>query len=519
VVWAFLITLFVLVPASASSGDLKTPRDTEICLSRAEDFVQHGRFAEAIGILQEGLLSAPRGAPRIRLLLLLGHAGLDSGDLTRADQAIGEARRLVNAQAVDPSWSQEVQALEERLRSMAQGPALASDSSLISVPAGASDAPAPGTLITNSFFDTDIREVLKNLSMDAGIPIVWDASVEGMVTFEAREQPLEQVLTAVLIPLGYSFCLRDGSYYVGSAKPDSPAFGILSQTDVVTLSNLQADEVLGLLSDGFKNYVKASPTSNTICITAPPTLLERIRSDVLALDAPQKLIVIEVIVTEIATQALRETGLDWSFSRPAGDPSWEVSTGLSPSDSPTLIGDLADEGVMIGGHHVDVLAALRLLVSSGKAEIRASPRIATLNGHTAQISLTRDQYFIIQTGGGVTFQYNTLQSVSSGIRLEITPFASPDGEVTVLVKPEVGDVVGKGSNDLPEISRRTVSTSVRVHDGDTFTIGGLSLQQEKSVQRKVPILGSIPLLGYLFRYEQKETRESELVIFLTPHIL
>ena len=515
----FLVALFFIVPTSVFGRDLQTPRDTGVCLSMAEDFIHQGRFTEAIAILREGLPSAPHGAPRIRLLLLLSRACLDSGDLAGADQALGEARRLVDLKAVEPPWSEEVQALETERRAMPEIAAAASDSSLVPAPESLSSALVPAPLITNSFFDTDIREVLKNLSMDAGIPIVWDASVEGTVTFEAKEQPLEEVLTAVLIPLGYSFCLRDGSYFVGSAKPDSPAFGILSQTEVVTLSNLLANEVLGLLSDGFKDYVKASPTTNMICITAPPTLLERIRSDVVALDAPQQLIVIEVIVTEIASQALRETGLDWSFSRPAGDPSWEVTSGLSPAGVPTLLGNLADEGVKIAGHPVDVLAALRALVSSGKAEIRASPRIATLNGHTAQISLTRDQYFVIQTGGGVNYQYNTLQSVSSGIRLEITPFASANGEVTVLVKPEVGDVVGKGTNGLPEISRRTVSTSVRVHDGDTFTIGGLSLQQEKSVQRKVPILGSIPLLGYLFRYEQKETRESELVIFLTPHIL
>jgi type II secretory pathway component GspD/PulD (secretin) len=517
---AILAALSSVLPTVATGGEPKIPRDTGVCLSIADDLIHQRRFEEAIGILKDGLASTQQEAARMRLLLLLGRACIESGDLAEADEALAEARRLVDSGDAEPRWLEAVHALEtERGAMPGRSRTAPPDSSRIPEPEARPGARAGSPPITNSFFDTDIRQVLRDLSADAGVPIVYDSSVEGTVTFEADKQPLEEVLTAVLVPLGYSFCFRDGSYYVGSAKPDSPAFGILSQTEVVTLSNLQATEVLGMLSDGFKDYVKASPANNMISITAPPTLLERIRSDVLALDAPQKLIVIEVIVTEIASQALRETGLDWSLSRPAGDPSWEVVTGLTPASAPTLLGNYADKSVKIAGHPVDVLAALHALVSSGNAEIRASPRIATLNGRTAQISLTRDQYFVIQTGGGTNFQYNTLQSVSSGIRLEITPFASPDGEVTVLVKPEVGDVVGKGSNDLPEISRRTVSTSVRVPDGETFTIGGLSLQQGKGVQRKIPILGSIPVLGYLFRYEQKETKESELVIFLTPHIL
>jgi len=118
-----------------------------------------------------------------------------------------------------------------------------------------------------------------------------------------------------------------------------------------------------------------------------------------------------------------------------------------------------------------------------------------MNGRTAQIAITKDQYFIIQTGTTQFYAQNTLQSVSSGIKLEITPFTAASGEITVYVKPEVGDVVGAGQDNLPEISRRTANTSVRVRDGQTFTIGGLSLQSDKNTQKKVPLLGDIPILG------------------------
>lgn len=74
---------------------------------------------------------------------------------------------------------------------------------------------------------------------------------------------------------------------MGSAKPEDPAFGLLSQTDAVIMANLDATEAVGLLSDYFKPYVKASKSSNMICITAPPNLVERIKGDLQTLDAPR----------------------------------------------------------------------------------------------------------------------------------------------------------------------------------------------------------------------------------------
>ena len=91
--------------------------------------------------------------------------------------------------------------------------------------------------------------------------------------------------------------------------------------------------------------------------------------------------------------------------------------------------------------------------------------------------------------------------------------------ITVYVKPEVGDVIGEGREGLPEISKRSASTSVRVKDGETFTIGGLNIQEKRIRRRKIPLLGHIPILGYLFRYDEREVRDTEIVIFITPHIL
>ncbi|RJP80706.1 MAG: hypothetical protein C4524_03015 [Candidatus Zixiibacteriota bacterium] len=487
----------------------------------ARTFLRDHRYAEASALLDERLATLPSGEPRLPLLLLLTDALLGLGDLDRASATLTQADAQVTRTAERKAVDRRREALEKRRLAAPPAPPPAPEEAFPAPDTALPGAPGETVPVTNSFFETDLRQVLTDLSMESGIPILWDATVQGLVTYEAQDQPLEEVLKAVLVPMGYAFTFQDGAYYVGSSRPEDPAFGLLSKTQTVVLSNLDAGEAIGLLSDYFKPYVKASKSSNLVCITAPPTLIERIRADLLILDQPQDQVLIEVVITEISSDALRAMGLDWSVAAPGSNPNpaWNVATDHTFITNPAISGSYAEIGVDIGNYTVDLAASLEALVQTGEAKIRANPRITTLNSHPAQISIVKDQYFIIQTGSSQYYQYNTLQAVSSGIKLEITPYTSPSGEITMVLKPEVGDVVGQGQNNLPEINRRSASTSVRVQDGETFSIGGLSLQSEKITQRKIPLLGEIPILGYLFRYDQREKRDSEIVIFVTPYIL
>lgn len=496
--------------------ELEQPGDRQLVRS----LVHEQRDREAIAYAESCLATEASRSARFHLMLSLVELNRTAGNRHVAISWLESAGPLAES---DQDRSR-LTGMREELMSFEQPPAVA-DTHAVKAAIG----PPPDTVrleqateeprVTNSFFEADLRQVLTDLSMEAGIPIVWDHTVEGLVTFEAVDQPLSQVLTALLYPAGFTFNLVSGTYYVGSSSPTDPAFALLSMTEVVTLSNIEAADAIKMLSDFFKPYVKASAANNAVCISAPQAALRRIREDLKLLDRPAPQIQIEVVVTEISSSALRKLGLDWSMTGTRSDPKWSLGTEHTDIKNPSVIGNYAKRGVDISNNKFDFVASLEALVESGDAQIRANPRLTTLNGHTAKIGLTRDQYFIIATTTSQYTQYNTLQSVTSGITLEITPFASDAGEITVHVKPEVGDVAGEGMNNLPEISRRSASTSVRVMDGETFTIGGLTVEQEKKVQRKVPLLGDIPILGMLFRYDERQQKESQIVIFITPTLL
>ncbi|MFZ5519090.1 MAG: type II secretion system protein GspD [Candidatus Zhuqueibacterota bacterium] len=376
--------------------------------------------------------------------------------------------------------------------------------------------------ITNTWFETDIRQVLLDISQATGIPIVWDNTVQGIVTHEVNEVPFLKVLEDILFSNGFVHILKKGTYYVGSIDLDSPSFNTLSETSILQLSNIMAQDAIQLLPESFRIFVRATNSSNTVCITAPPSYAKRIKQDLKSIDTPVKQIEIEVVVVQFYTSDIQKLGIDWSLSS-LGWNDKEASLVIIPTmkEDPLFALNYLRTALKIGDKAYDLATSLRALSDAGVVKIQATPRVRTMNGRTAIFQSLKEQYFMITAGEtGNYFGYmNRLETIQSGIQLMITPYADSTGFITVSVKPQIDDVIGEGANGLPEISRRSANTTVRVGDGETITIGGLRMNKTQTYKSRVPVLGKIPVLGYLFGKTETEEVESELVIFITPHVL
>ncbi len=378
--------------------------------------------------------------------------------------------------------------------------------------------------VTNSFYETDLRQALLDITMQTRIPIIWDETVEGTVTYEAVDSPVEEVLHDILFSTGYAYRYRRGAYYVGSSKVEDPSFYNLSETRTMMLSNTSAQEATGLLSEYFKPYVTATDQSNIVCITAPGQICDRILEDLKAIDRPRPQIEIEAMIIELSTTKLKEIGLNWQWiTDDASDTQLALNIATTEMNSTVLLLDYIRDNLKFKDRITDVYGVLQALSDEGVAKVRATPCVRTMNGHTATLSTLKEQYFFITSGGsgdgGYLGYYSRLETIRSGIHLEITPYADSTGYITVNVKPEVDDVIGQGANGLPEISRRHADTTIRVRDGETISIGGLRLQDNRTLVRKVPLLGDIPILGRLFSRTETERVERELLIFITPHVI
>lgn len=170
-------------------------------------------------------------------------------------------------------------------------------------------------------------------------------------------------------------------------------------------------------------------------------------------------------------------------------------------------------------------AVLRAIQNSGNADVLSQPKMAVLNGHRAVVdagSKTPVLQPVLGTAGNLT--QVQVRYENTGVSLIVTPYLLMDDMIQVDITAEVSFVSGfveSGATGIlnPIFSTRNASTVVNVRDGQTFAIGGLISTDEIEVVRKVPILGDIPLLGYLFKTRQVTERQSQVIFFVTPRLI
>jgi len=378
---------------------------------------------------------------------------------------------------------------------------------------------AKNCYVTNVFYDTPVREILTAMAAQCFVNIISDETVTGILTVELEDIPLEGAMRRVLTPFGLTYRWLDGYYLVGSPSPDNPSFPILAETELYTPQYIKATDVPKLMSKYYTPYIQVSKETNTVSLTGSPEMIAYMKQDLAKVDYPPRQVMIEALVTEISTDVDQALGITWSAEASKDDA--DIGMHLYP---PT--GVVPDSTFGIGFQRVGIKSnawvgqfqmRLSALIIEGKARVRANPRVATLEGQQARIFVGREEYFTIVTGQ-VTFAYAQLEVIKTGVSLTITPYVSDEGFITLEVEPSVSDVIGSGSTGLPITSKRSVTTKVRISEGETVVIGGLYVQTEMEVVRKVPLLGSIPILGALFRQTVKNKVESEVTVLITPYL-
>lgn len=389
---------------------------------------------------------------------------------------------------------------------------------LVEPPPQRGDFMAGEVLVSNVFYESDLREALRDISIQAGVSIITDETVGGFVTVEIVDLPLEEALRRLLAPGGFTFKKMDGYYLVGAPYPDNPSFALLTTTERIRPSYLKAAEVPELLSDFYKPFIKVDPASNILVISASPEIIQRLREDLAKIDVPPTQVMIEALVTEFSNSVMRNIGVDWRVIGSGPDYAFSLVSLLSGKIDSTFVISVTSPGQKMGEVTYDLTSTIHALTETGQVKIHANPRVATLDGRPAAIFLGAEEYYEIITGP-VTYPYTRLEMIKSGITLKVTPFVADNGDITVEIEPEVSDVVGKGSTNLPIVTKRSVVTQVRVKDGQTIAIGGLVHKTERKNAVKIPILGDIPILGYFFSYQTPQTSENEVWVFITPHIL
>jgi len=266
--------------------------------------------------------------------------------------------------------------------------------------------------------------------------------------------------------------------------------------------------------------VVAEATSGTLLLSASPRYFDTLMKMVEELDKAPPQVLIQVMLAEVMLDDTMTTGIDWMFRDSYGGTTVTGGSGLGVGTSIGVGGGLS---LSVSGS--DLSYFLQALQNQGRLEVLSRPQILASNNQVADINVGERVPLITSsriTDAGDTI--NTIQYEPLGIKLEVTPRISPDGFVRMEISPEIS-ALSSSSVDISTgvtaniITNRSANTTATVRDGHTIVIGGLITTRDDNREKKVPVLGDLPLLGALFRTSTVVKQRTELLIILTPHIL
>lgn len=300
-----------------------------------------------------------------------------------------------------------------------------------------------------------------------------------------------------------------------------------------------------LAGPGSGGIVQADAHSNALIITAPEALYHNLRRVVDQLDRRRAQVYVEALITEISTEKAAEIGIQWqgghfgsstafagtNFTAPGvpGSNMLNLATALgsgqvvAPGTGLNLL--LGNGTVTIGNTRIANLNMLaRFLETDSQANILSTPNLVTLDNEEARIVVGKNVPFV--TGSyttavaGASNPFTTVERKDVGLMLKVRPQISEGGTVRLQIYQEASAVID--SSDLgsgPSTTKRSIESTVLVDDGAMIALGGLVEDTYSGGEQKVPVLGDIPYLGQLFRYDTRRRGKTNLIVFLRPVIL
>ena len=372
-------------------------------------------------------------------------------------------------------------------------------------------------------------------------PTASPGNVHVVYLRNAEATRLAQVLRAVVAG-------ELGAATPGTISPTSPQTPTQTTTAPPT-GGLQAPPASTvpqqgpLPTGGVGGFIQADPTTNTLIITANERVYRNLRGVIDQLDARRAQVYVESLIVEVSADKAAELGIQWAALSGTSDSSYRVGvlTGFStegnnlvtqaasvlgPNNTPLPPGNGLTAGVFRqrdGRLGLGLLA--RALERDAKANILSMPNLITLDNEEARIIVGQNVPFITgqftTPASGGTAGVNPFQTIERrdiGLSLRVRLQISEGGTVKMAIYQETSNIQQSTTSGLIT-SKRSIDTNVLVDDGQIIVLGGLIEDNVTDSVERVPGLGSIPIIGYLFRYQSRRRGKTNLMVFLRPTVV
>ena len=385
-------------------------------------------------------------------------------------------------------------------------------------------------LVTMDFEDAEVRDAIKVLAMASGMNMVIGEDVKAKVTISLKDMPWERALDIILRTYNFTYKKEENLIRIMTfEKVKQEERDIPLATKIIYLNFAKVSEMKSALAKSLsdRGSIEVDSRTNSMIVTDIPARVEDVEKIAATLDTRTPQVMIEAMLVDAKITDDNELGINWNIVHVDRDKEWHDKTVASAQENnynyaeqPSSMSNLTGTAIKFGW--LEKLGSFRLngliqaWVKSDKARILASPKVLTLNNQAATLEIILEIPYKsdMSDQGNVSYAFKEV-----GTKLYVTPQITSGGFVSMNLHPEMSYQSGTTDDGQPVIDTRKAQTNVLVRDGETIVIGGLRRIDNTKSYTKVPFLGDIPYLGALFRKKDLQKIETELLMFVTPHIV
>ncbi|MFC1792757.1 type II secretion system protein GspD [Planctomycetota bacterium] len=395
--------------------------------------------------------------------------------------------------------------------------------------------------------EVPIGTVIRQLADQVDVDLIMSPQVTGDVTVSLTDVSLDEALRCILDVHGAGIIVGENVIRILS-RGEMPAVAerLVTQTfEIVYADVLQVVKAL----DKFKSQqgsVSSIEGTSHIIVTDTEGKIRDITNLLATIDRMTPQVLVEVRIYDITSKDNLDLGIDWyagrrtnrdGFTNPVDDDFTVSRNGIN-----NYVSSITDPSVQAGfiagtnktedstqgylrfgllNNHIDIEAMLRAEKENINAKLLANPRIMVVDNEEATFDIVTEHPYVERTitAGSTT---ETVKFKNVGVKLVVTPHVAGNDMLRLNIAPEFSVLVTRvqiASSNVPVVDTRKVNTIALVKNGQAVVLGGLKKKETSMQVNKVPILGDIPILGHLFRFEGEATANTELVVFITPHII
>ncbi|MBI5541220.1 MAG: general secretion pathway protein GspD [Bacteroidia bacterium] len=383
--------------------------------------------------------------------------------------------------------------------------------------------------INVSVVNAPIIDLIKDVSDKLHVNYSVVSQIDGTVDMTITGLTYDEFLDNVLNGTEFTYRKNDNIYVLGEQK-----VMVLKESEVVQLQFRTVEKIMEVIPADVKKDVeiKEFPELNSLLLTGISSKVQLVKDFIRSIDKVVPVVLIEVMIVDVTKKHITSTGIstgigDNSQVKTAGSIFPGIDMTFSTSTINNLINSFNGFGWFNLGHVTpNFYLSIKALEDNGVLHLRSTPKMSTLNGHEATLSIGKTEYYmeeqnnVVGTQNPQNITTRTYKSINADLSITIKPIVSGDNQVTLEIKVKQSDFTARISPSAPPGSvTRNFESLIRIKNEEMVLLGGLEENGSSESGTGVPLLSRIPIIKWVFSSRTKEKKVSKLNIFIKPTVI